>query len=324
MAMGDQKRRCVFCFHESGDQVKLSREHLLSRPVASAFGIERESPVARIDWQDGKVLWARLNGIQQRCVCTECNNGWMNRLEHSMADIARWISGPNHDPLGVERERIVRTWALKTHILLCFIEGNAGRFDDESFQGECVVPPVTLAKAVFNGEIDEDAVDKLELEIDNECLNLFALYQPQATDLRTILMILKINNDLERIGDLAFNIFQSVLYLIERPEIKVKTKLPIMSEYTKGMLKDCINSFINGDSKLARDIFSRDDQVDEAGDNILVQMLEIMKEDGSTAERCLHVLRISKNLERIADMSTNIAEDVVFMIDGEVLKKNYK
>ncbi len=74
-----------------------------------------------------------------------------------MADIARWISGPNHDPLGVERERIVRTWALKTHILLCFIEGNAGRFDDESFQGECVVPPVTLAKAVFNGEIDEVA-----------------------------------------------------------------------------------------------------------------------------------------------------------------------
>ena len=148
----DQKLRCLFCYEESGDNIVASSEHLLSRPVARAFGIERQSPVARMGVQADTLTWAALGGIKRRCVCTSCNNGWMNRLEGRMTGIAAWLTGPGDQPLGAERALDLRKWALKTHLLLCFIEGNAGRFGDETFSGECVVPPVTPAKALFRDD----------------------------------------------------------------------------------------------------------------------------------------------------------------------------
>ncbi len=171
---------------------------------------------------------------------------------------------------------------------------------------------------------DEDIVDDLELEIDRECLNLFALYQPEARDLRTLLMVLKMNNDLERVGDLAVNICQSASYLIERPEIKDESCLISMGEQAKLMLSDSIRSFVDKDVELANDVYERDDVIDDAGNNILIDFLDVMMENKSNIERCLHILRISRNFERIADLSTNIAEDVIFMVSGEVIRSNKK
>lgn len=152
--MANQRVRCLFCYEDSGDNLVASSEHLLSRPVATAFGIDRTSAVARVDGDAEHIRWAQLNGIKRRCVCTTCNNGWMNRLEDSMARIADWISGPVDEPLGVTRARDLRRWALKTHMLLCFIDGNAGRFGDDTLTGEYVVPPVTPAKALYKGDLN--------------------------------------------------------------------------------------------------------------------------------------------------------------------------
>ncbi len=167
---------------------------------------------------------------------------------------------------------------------------------------------------------DENTVNELELEIDEKCLDLFALFQPEAIDLRTVLMILKMNNDLERMGDLAVNIAQSAVFLIERPEVKKLIDLPKMSDKTIEMLKDSINSFINLDVDLAKDVCGRDDEVDSLANKILRDLLDYMSADKNTIERSLHLLRIAKNLERIADLSTNIAEDVIFMKEGKVIK----
>ncbi len=151
-SMANGRVRCLFCYEDSGDNLVASSEHLLSRPVAAAFGIDRRSSVARVDGDVEEIRWMQLNGIKRRCVCTRCNNGWMNRLEHSMAGIATWISGPIGEPIGAARALDLRNWALKTHMLLCFIEGNAGRFGEDTFTGEYVVPPVTPAKALYKGD----------------------------------------------------------------------------------------------------------------------------------------------------------------------------
>ncbi len=151
--MQSRRLRCLFCYEDSGDNIVASSEHLLSRPVANAFGIQRRSPVARFGADVDGLTWAQLDGIKRRCVCTTCNNGWMNRLEDQMSDVARWLVGPSNQPLGAARDLTLRKWALKTHMLLCFIDGNAAHFGDDSFKGPCVVPPVTPAKAVYRGDL---------------------------------------------------------------------------------------------------------------------------------------------------------------------------
>jgi len=166
----------------------------------------------------------------------------------------------------------------------------------------------------------EPRMNELEIELDELCINFIALYQPEAVDLRTVLMILKTNNDLERIGDLAVNISESALFLIERPLVKPLIDLPRMAEETVGMLKDTIDSFINKDAKLARLVCERDATVDNLRDQILRELITYMSSDPSTIERSIHLIRISRSLERIADLSTNISEDVIFMVQGKVIK----
>lgn len=145
----------MFCYMESVDSITASHEHLLSKPVAAAFGIDRTSPVARIDAADkSKIRWRPINGIKQRVVCTKCNNGWMNRLEHRMARVAEWSTGRPDERLGEERERDLRCWAMKTHMLLCYIDGNADHFGDDAFDQECVVPPVTPARGLYEGDVE--------------------------------------------------------------------------------------------------------------------------------------------------------------------------
>ncbi|OGS22810.1 MAG: phosphate transport system regulatory protein PhoU [Elusimicrobia bacterium RIFOXYB2_FULL_50_12] len=173
-------------------------------------------------------------------------------------------------------------------------------------------------------EQDEPKVNELEVEVDELCTNMIAQYQPRAKDLRMILMALKMNNDLERMGDHAVNIAESGLYLIERPQVKPFKDIPLMSEAVMRMLKDCIDAFVNGDAQLAKSVCERDNVVDDFKDKILAELVHIMNVDPSAIERSLHLLRISGNLERIADLSTNIGEEVMFMVEGRVIKHHHK
>ncbi len=169
-------------------------------------------------------------------------------------------------------------------------------------------------------EVDEPRTNDVEIEIDEMCINLIARFQPEAKDLRTIMMILKMNNDLERIGDMAVNISESALFLIERPQVKPLIDLPKMAQETIQMLKDSIDSFIREDSKLAQNVCERDDIVDAYRDQILRELITYMISDPTTIERAIHIERISRNLERIADLATNIGEDVVYIVEGKIIK----
>lgn len=166
----------------------------------------------------------------------------------------------------------------------------------------------------------EPKMNELEIELDEMCTKLIALYQPEAVDLRTILAALKINNDLERIGDLAVNIAESALILIERPLVKPLIDIPRMAEETISMLKNAVDSFINRDSKLAKSVCERDSIVDNLRDQIFRELITYMISDPSTIEPSFHLIRISRSLERIADLSTNICEDVIFMIESKIIK----
>ncbi|CUS82663.1 phosphate transport system protein [Candidatus Kryptobacter tengchongensis] len=169
-------------------------------------------------------------------------------------------------------------------------------------------------------QVDEPRSNENEIEIDEMCVNLIARFQPEARDLRTVIMILKMNNDLERIGDMAENIADSALFLIERPQVKPLIDLPKMAEETIRMLKDSIDAFIKNDSNLAKNVCERDDIVDAYRDQILRELITYMISDPTTIERAIHIERISRNLERIADLATNIGEDVVYIVEGKVIK----
>jgi phosphate transport system protein len=134
-------------------------------------------------------------------------------------------------------------------------------------------------------QVDEPRTNEMEIEIDEMCINLIARFQPEARDLRTIIMILKMNNDLERIGDMAVNISESALYLIERPQVKPMIDLPKMAEETIQMLKDGIDSFIKSDAKLAKSVCERDDIVDAYRDQILRELITYMISDPTTIEK---------------------------------------
>ena len=169
-------------------------------------------------------------------------------------------------------------------------------------------------------EKDEHAANKRELELDEACTTLIARHQPAAGDLRKILMILKINNDLERLGDHAVNIAQSGQFLIERPPVKPLIDIPLMARIAVGMLKDSVNSFIKEDPSLAVSVCERDNKVDDLRDQVLRELITYMSSDSGTITRAIQLIVISRNLERVADLSTNIAEDVIFMVEGRVIK----
>jgi len=167
---------------------------------------------------------------------------------------------------------------------------------------------------------DEPKANDFEIEIDELCVTLIAQYEPRAKDLRTILMILKINNDLERIGDLAVNIAESAMFLIEKPQVEPLIDIPMMVEVTEKMLKNSINAFINEDAELAKSVCEKDSVIDGLRNQILRELITYMSADSSTVERSIHLMRISHSLERIADLSTNICEDVIFMVEGKIIK----
>lgn len=173
-------------------------------------------------------------------------------------------------------------------------------------------------------EEDEPHANDYEIEIDEMCTTLIITLQPKAIDLRTILMVLKMNNDLERIGDHAVNISQSALNLIEQPMVKPLIDIPRMADEAKKMINDAITSFITRDSALAKNVCERDSVVDSLRNQVVRELITYMISDASTIERSLHLLNISKNLERIADLSTNICEEVIFLVDAKVIKHHFQ
>ncbi len=163
-------------------------------------------------------------------------------------------------------------------------------------------------------------IDALELEIDDLAINLLALQQPMARDLRLITMTMKISNDLERVGDHAVNIAQQVEHLLSARIFPALPEIEEMARVASEMLKDSLNSFVRADSALARDVVLRDDRVDELHDNVFRILLTHMMEDPRKIGPGMDLFLVSRNLERIADLATNVAEDVVYLVEGHTIK----
>ncbi|HEX9763983.1 MAG TPA: phosphate signaling complex protein PhoU [Candidatus Acidoferrales bacterium] len=170
-----------------------------------------------------------------------------------------------------------------------------------------------LGKEVLAGE---DAVNEMQLEIDERVTQLLALHQPMASDLRFLLAVTRINADLERIGDQAVNIAESADRILRHPQVKPYVDLPRMSELAEGMVRDSLNALVRRDVELAKNVLLRDDQVDRLRDQVFRELLTYMMENSSVVYPAFELILVAKNLERIADHSTNIAEDVIYIVAG--------
>jgi phosphate transport system protein len=166
----------------------------------------------------------------------------------------------------------------------------------------------------------EQKVNQLEMEIEDDCIVLMALFHPEAKDLRIILMIYKINNDLERLGDQAFNIAESVAKMTGNPLNSQIPDLINMKNVALEMLNQSIDAYTNEDVDKARLVCRQDEIVDSYNRHIYNQLVELMKANPLQIEHYMHLLRIAKNLERVADLSTNIAENTVYLVQGRVIK----
>jgi phosphate transport system protein len=177
-------------------------------------------------------------------------------------------------------------------------------------------------RALLDGVINvlEPRANDRENGIDELCTSLIAQHQPAARDLRTILMVYRMNSDLERMGDHAVNIAESAIYLIERPPVKPFVDLPGMGELVTSMVKGSIDAFVRDDVEQAVALRGHDRAVDELRAKSIEELTACMMKDPATIERSLQIIRILSNLERIADLSTNIGEDVSFMVEGRVMK----
>ena len=162
----------------------------------------------------------------------------------------------------------------------------------------------------------DQEINDLQIEIDERCLRLLALQQPMASDLRLITAAMKINADLERIGDQAVNIAEQAARILAHPPLKPIIDLPRMAEISERMTRESLDAFVRKDAKLARSILARDDEVDQLKDQVFRVLLTYMMADPGTIERALGLILISRHLERIADHATNIAEDIIFWVRG--------
>jgi phosphate transport system protein len=170
---------------------------------------------------------------------------------------------------------------------------------------------------------DQD-VNDLQIEIDERCLRLLALQQPMASDLRLITAAMKINADLERIGDQAVNIAEQAARILAHPPLKPIIDLPRMAEISERMTRESLDAFVRKDAKLARAILARDDEVDQLKDQVFRVLLTYMMADPGTIERALGLILISRHLERIADHATNIAEDVIFVVEAKDVRHHHE
>ena len=162
----------------------------------------------------------------------------------------------------------------------------------------------------------DEPVNRLHIEIDNRCFTLLALYQPMAADLRTIVAAVKINTDLERVGDLAVNIAQRSISMLGRPQLKPLVDVPHMSKTVESMVRKSLDAFVQRDEALARSVLLSDDEVDELKNSVYQELLGMLESGTAPAGTAFDLIFIAHNLERVADHATNIAEDVLFLIKG--------
>ena len=175
-----------------------------------------------------------------------------------------------------------------------------------------------LAESIIEGD---KRIDNMELEIEEKCLNIIALYQPAAADLRFVVMSLKITTDLERMADLAVDIAERVLELADQPLLKPLIDIPKLATLAQGMIRDVINSFVNKDTELARSVILRDNEADELRNLVQIELInDYMIKDATTVPRAIPLLLVARHLERICDHATNIAEDVIYMVKAKVVK----
>lgn len=176
-----------------------------------------------------------------------------------------------------------------------------------------------LAQSLF--ALDKE-VDRLEIEIEEDAIALIARHQPAAGDLRFLIGAIKINNDLERISDHGVNIAQSAIRLAAQPDLKPLIDIPRMAEFSIGMLKDSLDSFVNNDPDKARAVCKSDDQVDDLKDQIFRELLTYMMEKQDSIGRAMDLILVSRNLERVADLSTNISEEEIYISEAKIVKHN--
>lgn len=174
-----------------------------------------------------------------------------------------------------------------------------------------------LAEKVLAGD---DAIDRKELEVEDRCLKILALHQPVAGDLRFIVGCIKVNNDLERMGDLAHNIAERAAFLTRNDPLEVVIDFGRMVERVRSMVSDSLDALVNLDPVLAREVCRRDQEVDQYNVQMFRRLEAMMKERPDTIERAVQTISVSRHLERIGDHATNIAEDIVYMVEGEIIR----
>lgn len=174
-----------------------------------------------------------------------------------------------------------------------------------------------IATSVINGDTE---IDRMEVELEEECLKILALHQPVARDLRFIVAVLKINNDLERIADLAVNISERVCHLATHDKIEVPPGIFEMAEISRSMLRDSLDSLVNQSTRVAHNVCILDERVDGMHKQMYETVRGMIEQDTEHLDQYLHIVSISRYLERIADLATNIAEDVIYMYAGEIVR----
>lgn len=167
---------------------------------------------------------------------------------------------------------------------------------------------------------NEDEINLLQVEIDDRTIKMIALHQPAAVDLRFLVTAIKINSELERMGDQAINICQAAKELLKQPLLKPLIDIPRMAEIAGQMVKDSLDAFVQQDPKLAKSVCVRDDEVDDLKDQVFRELLTYMMSDPGTIQRAMDLILISRHLERIADHATNIGEEVIFMVQGKDIR----
>ena len=174
-----------------------------------------------------------------------------------------------------------------------------------------------LAQKIIDQDIE---IDHTEVEVEEDCLKILALYQPVAIDLRFIVAILKINSDLERIGDLGVNIAERSVFLASVPQVNASLDFARMSKKTESMLNKCLDALVNMSSGLANEVCADDDEVDAINRQMYLRVQEGIQAYPGQMLSLIHLLSVSRHLERIADHATNIAEDVIYMIEGRIVR----
>ncbi len=173
------------------------------------------------------------------------------------------------------------------------------------------------ARLIEQVMVGDEPINQLHIELDRRAFQLLALYQPMAVDLRAIVAAVKINTDLERVGDLAVNIAEAARRYAQHPPVKKLIDIPRMGNIAQGMLRDALDAYVRRDTTLARQVLNRDDELDALKTQIFRELLTYMLQDTATIEPSLDLILISRHLERIGDHATNVAEDVIFMVSAK-------